>query len=491
MKYKNLAKVLLFLLLIYLIGHSLYQGLVYKDMGGGGGWQRFYSADQNSIDVMIYGSSHAHCTVNNAYLWDKFGMASFTLSAGAQKLDSTYYFMKESLKSQKPKVMLVEMLMANDGMTGDVANVYRNFMGMKWSAGYYGVISEIGERNSYEGEFRKELLLKLPIFHSRYKELTKEDFVDDIPYLKGYRGSYDMIPFEVPEACKLTETGELSEDTRNYLEKMTVLSKDNGIQLVFFAAPFILDEEKQRTFNAISVFAEENNIPFINFNSIYEEIDFDYGTDMREETHVNNSGADKITDYLGRMLSEKYSIPNRTGEPGYADWDLNSRYILTTKGNQHRLSSCDNIHEYMQTVLTMYEDYIVILSLDGNYGALGDVYTEDISGLGIGQKSYEEGGVWIIRQRKSEHRVMGKEREKYLISEDLNGKELILTGWTEKDNNGNDIWMTDIVLESEDCKTVENGVNIIVYDPVLHRIVDKAGVNVYEGLNMVHKSGTD
>ena len=39
---QNLIKALLFVLLVYFMGSRLLEIFGYKDMGGGGGWYRFY-----------------------------------------------------------------------------------------------------------------------------------------------------------------------------------------------------------------------------------------------------------------------------------------------------------------------------------------------------------------------------------------------------------------------------------------------------------------
>ena len=54
---QNLIKALLFVLLVYFMGSRLLEIFGYKDMGGGGGWYRFYREEGNDADVYIVGSS--------------------------------------------------------------------------------------------------------------------------------------------------------------------------------------------------------------------------------------------------------------------------------------------------------------------------------------------------------------------------------------------------------------------------------------------------
>lgn len=69
----------------------------------------FYEAKENSIDVICFGSSHIFENVNTGTLWDEYGIASFDLCGSIQPLWNTYYYMKEALKTQQPKVMVVDV----------------------------------------------------------------------------------------------------------------------------------------------------------------------------------------------------------------------------------------------------------------------------------------------------------------------------------------------------------------------------------------------
>ena len=95
----RLLKGLLFAALTIGIAAASLKILNYKDMGGGGGWTRFY-AEQADIDVLFFGNSHAHCTVDHGYLWDHYGIAGYTMSAGAQNFAGTYYFVREALREE-------------------------------------------------------------------------------------------------------------------------------------------------------------------------------------------------------------------------------------------------------------------------------------------------------------------------------------------------------------------------------------------------------
>ena len=50
-------------------------------------------------------------------------------------------------------------------------------------------------------------------------------------------------------------------------------------------------------------------------------LDVDYDTDCVDpHSHLNPSGARKVTDFLGRLLREEYDVPDHRAEPAYASW---------------------------------------------------------------------------------------------------------------------------------------------------------------------------
>ena len=80
-----------------------------------------------------------------------------------------------------------------------------------------------------------------------------------------------------------------------------------------------------RTCNSIKAYSAEKNIPFFNFNEIYDQIGLDYSQDLRERSHLNNYGAEKVTDFLGEFISRTCPLPDRRGEKKYdkvqENWD--------------------------------------------------------------------------------------------------------------------------------------------------------------------------
>lgn len=455
-KCRNSIKIIGFIVIAVVISAIIFPVFNYKDMGGGGGFQRFYESPSNSMDVIFFGSSRAHCTIDHGYLWDHYGISGFTLSAGSQKLDSTYYCVQEALRWQKPKAIFVEVSQVNNGEieNGEI-DVYRNYLGMKLSKNSLSFANYLGKQMNMSHEEKEELYTRFPIIHSRYRELEKADFIDGIPFMRGYRGSFEVASFDTPAVTE--QTMEISQDNQEFIEKLILLSEEKNVPLVLFASPYVVSEEEQMRINAVGEIARENGIPFINFNRLYQETGIDFSCDFRDSSHVNNAGAQKVTEYLAQYIKANYETEDHRGDNQYILWDQNAQY-LHNKELRHALEQRENINDYL-TQLSEDEKDVILIQFVGNYQALGDVYLENIMKLGISQEDYIGRGYYFL--------CGGSKIEK---PEDISVDENQM------------IWIQGEAYQTE----IENGVNVVVYDKELKQVIDVAGDDIYLGLAMSH-----
>lgn len=482
-KWINLIKGTAFLLIVSLLLIKITSILNYKDTGGGGGWRNFYQTPQNTIDVMFFGNSHAHCTMDHGLLWNNYGIAGYTLSAGSQQLDSTYYFVKEAIEVQKPKVVVVEVYGALwEEISNSEETVYRNTLGMRWSANLWNFVGHMAESMGKDLVWQLKTFGKLFHIHSRYAELEKNDFEEELPFMRGYRGSYDIVACEKPVLVGADQILPLNEECEEFLYKIIDLTQETGTELVLMAAPFVMSQEQQMRLNRVEQIANEQQIPFIDYNRLSDEIQLDFSVDMRDYEHLNNDGAFKVTKHLAEYLQGAFELPDRRGQAGYELWDQNSKY-LEGKRLAFSLQISQDIHEYLQNLLNL-EGYTVVLTLNGNHTALGDVYSDDLAALGITYEEYLQKGAWVIKDGAVETAIPGTE---YDYCYRLNRGEIHLESQQDEDNWGNLTEKAYIFLEQKEYAAVSNGVNIVVYDHEINQLIDSAGVDVYQGLGMIRQ----
>ena len=467
-----LIEIIIFVLLVCTILHGCYDAVRYKDTGSGGGWDNYYAADV-PIDVVIYGSSHAACTVNNAILWDEYGIPSFSMTAGGQTAYGTYEFMKESFKYQKPHVALIETFMlAEYGAETDA--VYRTALTPRWSPHYASSIVQYAFKHNLGHETAEELALKMPIVHSRYAELERSDFINTTFYNMGYQGSMDVEAVAPPEMTDIRN--ELPEANRDYITDMIDLCRTNGVEPVFFLAPYSAPAGEIAYQNSIKDLITSYDVTYLDFVK-ENAAGIDYSTDMREYSHLNDTGASKVTHALADYLKTEYDLPDRREDSGYEAWDLHVRY-QTDRRNEYTLDSCVDIGSYLDALAGMYGQYTVIISLNGDYRVLGDEpVCSALEALGIDKAAYEEGGVFLLRNGNLAYSSGGA--DEYDHYTELDHKiDLRLYRYPG-------IGFGYVRIAGESTNYDHNGVGIIVYDEQCMYTVDNVYTDVYTGWGII------
>ena len=117
-----------------------------------------------------------------------------------------------------------------------------------------------------------------------------------------------------------------------YLDKIVKLCKEREIDLILYSVPSPKCWSYARH-NSNADFAERNQLPYIDFNLLQEEINLDWSRDTSDKgDHINFYGAQKVTAYIGEYLSTHYDLPDHRQETSYSDWnEVLEDYLKETK----------------------------------------------------------------------------------------------------------------------------------------------------------------
>jgi len=269
--------------------------------------QGLYSNTGDSFDVVLLGSSHMDALINPNILWNQYGIKSFDYATGGQPIDVTYYLLKEVLKNQKNPIVVVDLyylgLTDKYGEEGFIRAVLDN---LRFSANKVDAIINCTPKEQWMDYF-------FPIFkyHDRWKELTENDFnfnTSNTYYQKGFAASHDLYGKENTSNWSTTKMTDLPPKTEEYLNKIINLSKKEGFKLIFTNAPHDYNQtwgskgwvtEPAEMFNKVAEILKNNAIPFIDYNKMTNEIEFDFKTDMLNRGHLNIFGASKVSMNFG------------------------------------------------------------------------------------------------------------------------------------------------------------------------------------------------
>lgn len=284
----------------------------------------FYNQKKNTIDVLAVGSSHVHCGINTAELWDKYGIAAYDFSAAEQPLWITYHYLVEAYKYQSPKVVVLDVFSAARFKEDyHYKWLEESIYGMRLSKNKLDMINV-----SIEKEHQKEYFPSFYTYHSRYVDMNKEDLFNIFGGHNSKRISKGFTPgFNIIDQSESfggwdeLEDYHLTEKSRTYLDKIIELTREHGSELVIIVVPYNLDERDRITYDEISDVAKENDVRFINYNDYLEEMGINKETDFNDHTHLNYWGSIRFTDYLGDMIKNESLVLDRRGQAGYESWD--------------------------------------------------------------------------------------------------------------------------------------------------------------------------
>ena len=277
----------------------------------------FYSFPEDSIDVLLLGSSHLGVNLDTTILCNDYGIGAYKLWGATQPVWNSYYNLAEALKTQHPKVVVLEELcLSHDVEYYEYANAVKNTMGLRWSRNKVEAIFA-----SYEPEDRLNAFFPLSQYHSRYAELTEEDFHsyfwDNRLSEHNTRDWNAVCP--MPEPSETTDRQPVGEKQMTYLKKILYLCKKNNIPLLVMKAPYSAPEAEKARLNTVNDYLKEEGIPVLDCLTNFREYGFDYATDFGDTAgHLNSTGCAKLTAILGQYLKDNYDLPNRTGDPLFA-----------------------------------------------------------------------------------------------------------------------------------------------------------------------------
>ena len=271
----------------------------------------FYEQPDNSIDVIVYGSSHAWKGFDTAELSKNYGVNAWNYGGNWQRINTSALFLEDSLLSQSPKVVLIDSFLVNavhenTSLNGEI--MYTNHL--RWSDAKIRYIKQVFG-NQIEEYFA--YFMPLVYFHANWNSLNKWNFVNptdeyDFEASKGYYSSSDIVPITIPDYTTFNQTP-LHSQAKETLDRIVKTCKDRGIEVVFYVAPW--DGEYTHR-DAMLTYAAENGCYFVDFFEKAEEAGICGETDFQDHGHLNDSGSKKIANYMGQYLFENLGIGNPT-----------------------------------------------------------------------------------------------------------------------------------------------------------------------------------
>ena len=472
---RSIIRVICFLLiLIMVLG---YWNSVFKVKHGDGIYSltKFYELEDDTVDVLVLGSSHAFESFNTGMLWDEHGMSSYILAGSLQPIWNTYYYLKEALKTQTPKLIVLEgYCLGYSPDADDESIMIKNTFGLRWSKNKIDALKATVPKERWS-----EFVLEYSQYHTRYKELTREDFLKNQgdPFYNDWKGfgcNMATVPMEGIDVSAVEESVQLPEKTEMYYRMLLSLAQENHIPITVVVAPYAgITVWEQQNLNRAEEIALDMGVQFVNCNRFLDEIGIDYTMDAADPGHLNYRGNQKFTRFIGQYLAEHYDLPDRRGDEAYDSWNRHAEYIRQMLYNQE-LIECTSPSEIIQKIKN--PNYWVCLSIDGTCTSSDEHVKGYLEELGIEETG--AGGIWL---RQNGTVVWNSDMENGEVYQTTPSHDFHL----KRHNHGNGLYTNTMIIDRVPYMKVANGMNVVVYDTVTEGIVDVWGLNMDDDYSIV------
>ncbi len=364
-------------------------------------------------DVLFMGTSHVINSVFPMELWKEYGITSYNCGGTSNYLPTTYWVLQNALDYVTPKVVVIDCLrLADDEKCPYLARAHYSLDAFPLSMTKINAIRDLmddpGGNTALEAEKAAniaqspslELLWEFTVYHSRWNELEKDDFSPAASREKGAETRIDVVPGKLKRIDReLTSssghTGEV------YLRKMIESCQERGIEVMLTYFPFQASEAAQREANSAYAVAEEYGIPYVNFLE-YDDI-IDYRTDLYDSySHLNASGARKVTSWIGEYLMQQYNLPDRRNDPAYSYWDEDYREYEALK-NEY-LNSEDNVVNYL--MLLARDDIDIMMYIRNQDIFRNKQVLLQLENLGVDTSEVGKNTNYILISRKGKEAVV-------------------------------------------------------------------------------------
>lgn len=274
----------------------------------------------NKIDVAFFGSSHTLCSYDPRIIETELNYSAFNFGYANQRLLSAIPLIEQAI---------------------DKYNI---------SLGIIDIFKASLERPPYEEKvsaFQLKTFDYLPLSISKIKQMEKifgmEDALFKVPLLREhalwdekifqkkfelgssqdyYKGFYTKTSFDNETWKKITERStinrfpktldglQISEFESTIIKKLIKYFQDNNVPLIFINAPIFKGYESDEfyTYNKLlKEYLTSLGAIYINLNEHYNEIGLTK-KDFRDLSHLNSSGAIKVTKFLADIIKEDLLI---------------------------------------------------------------------------------------------------------------------------------------------------------------------------------------
>lgn len=436
-------------------------------------FEGLYDLEPESVDVIFLGSSHGANGFIPQVLYDNYGLTGYNLSCGQQNLLVSFYWLKEALRFQRPKVVVLDTYMLYEYTMSEALNTpetaTRQAMDpMKWSINKVRAVRAIASLDSNQSI--ESYVFPIERYHSRWTELSKEDFTFNELKKRNELMGYAYSEAKTGNTYEGLSIGEedkpayILDNMRKYLDEIVWFCDTNDMKLVLVKTPAL--QETAGRYLATKEYADQNNIPFIemNFPENLAAMGFDFAEDMSSGGHANIVGAAKITDYLGDHLVTQYDL---TGNEKDAQWKKNHDYYDKVMQNL-KIKECTDELQYAKYISNPTN--VTLIAVNSSVSGLEDsILAKELEKMGLRTRMEFGDSFYAVIEDGS---VIQEHKTGEIASYDGILMDGLLDFHIRSEGVSTLKEGCSIMFDDVEYAKNRKGYNIVIYDKETHNVID-------------------
>lgn len=455
-----------------------------------------YQEPDHSLEVIWVGTSHLHNAISPMEVYKRSGIHSYNLATTGQPFLASYDRLKSALEHQNPQVVVL-----------DASSCFRTLFWQKNETAWRKMIDSLPwyffkekyvmtrdmvnlNSNTMKSKDIASGLLPIIRYHTNYM-LDRLDYLDrhnDMVYfLKGQAVITSTQP--VPDDREAASGGNAKKtnDLKKQLDmqKETLLAfvdlcKAHNCKLLLTKIPVNTAEDyegywSEEKHDFIVALSEELGVPFLDLN--YEDVGIDWKTDTCDAgEHVNERGALKVSDFFADWLIDNYELDISKDSSLNSSWDQQAQ-VFDFEHDKYRIEMEYVLDNYLENLNN--GDYVIFTSVAG---AVGDYWTEELQSA-LQRVTGTEFDLVEYRNQGS-GAYLSVSDQGSIIREEKGASECFAEGVLEDgvpysiyshDARSDSQW--SVVIDGKEFANKDIGICFVVYDKVLHCVVDAVSFN--------------
>lgn len=327
---KNIIRIIIYIVIIIITINYLFN--IYRPYDNVTAYKpiEYSKQKKNSISVLFVGSSEVHNGISPMQLYRDYGFTSYDMSYSFATLKSNYYQILNSLHNQKPQLIVLDL----SQYFIENSNEEQQHISIDYIPINDAKIKFVNDENNQFSEAKKwSFLFPFFSYHDSWKNKKINQYFNQKSIKETYKETMCkgfIFLWKDKKIVKFQDKNYMNESSKeinvknsyyDYLLKIKDICEKNNIKLQLISMPSSNSWNNSKS-EAIEQLSKEFGLDFIDLNKHYDDTKIDLDYDFRDgETHLNIMGARKLTDYLGKYLTSKYSLKDCRNDKYYSNWN--------------------------------------------------------------------------------------------------------------------------------------------------------------------------